>query len=210
MQDPTQAATPPTLTVVESVEYDEPTVESGEKPEPEHRTLLEVWREVLRPARDGTMRSIPVTPQWATRIVASYEGIGYADTVEVNQRLLDMVEELGVILDEVIEADDDCLAHTTAEADATENAENYRTLLLRWQGLFLTREVEWNALWPDAAVALAAMSEAHKMFFGEVGLVAHLDSIKFPFTESDQQKMHQELEAVRDEQLAARLEAEGV
>ena len=77
------AAANPDTTITETIEL--PDVpddlsELGEaQPQAPYRTLLEVWRAVLEPAVTGEMRTDPISPQWATKMVTTYPGIGFAD-----------------------------------------------------------------------------------------------------------------------------------
>lgn len=190
MQDPTQ------VVIDESIEMDDLPPETPAAPHPSYHTLLEVWRAVLAPARGG-LADAPITPQWATRIVSTYPQVTFADTPAVNTMFFVVVNELGSILDEVIDSDTQCLKWETAQEDVEHNSEHYRELLTLWQTHMLRRELEWKPTDPDAAVMLAALSEVHAMFFGEKGLTAHLDSIKFQFTEADQEALTRSLEDAR-------------
>jgi hypothetical protein len=185
----------------ETIEVDEPTAPEPEKPEQPYHTLFEVWRAVLEPARNGGLVAEPVTPRWATKIVNTYHGLSYADTHKVHVLLFDMVDRMAHVLDEVIAEHPKCLSPTDAAEDVEENSETYLDLLIRWQTEVLQRELEWRATDDDAAVMVAVLSEVHTMFFGDTGLSAHLDSIKFEFTEADQQTMHDALEQTRNEYL---------
>lgn len=193
---------------IETIEFDEDVPAQPEPPETPYHTILEVWRAVLGPARQGGLREHPITPQWASKIVGSYEGVTFADTPKVNSRFFDLVDDLGDLLDMEIESDDQCLTRTEPDLDAVENAEHYRNLLLSWQSYFLRQEMQWDATDPHAAIEIAALSECHKMFFGQTGLTSHLDSIKFEFNEEHQATLQAGLEEVRDAVTAARQEAQ--
>jgi hypothetical protein len=184
--------------ITETIEIDDLPPEAPDVPEPEYHTLLEVWRAVLKPASMG-MANEPITPQWATRIVQTYPQVTFRDTPAVNTMFFMVVNELAQILEEVIASDDQCLKWTAAEDDVAHNSEHYKTVLTDWQVHMLRRELEWSPTEPDAAVMLAALSEAHNMFFGEKGLIAHLESIKFQFTEADQEELSNTLNGARAE-----------
>ena len=163
---------------------------------PAYHPVLEVWREVLRPAAaEATKR---VTPQWANRIVASYSGIDFADMERVRDSYFGKIAQLGAILEQEIDGDDECLNPATPEEDVAENAHHYKNLLLNWQLQFLQWELEWECTSPDAAVELAAISEVHKMFFSATGVTAYLDNIRFEFTEDDQADLGAALEELRE------------
>lgn len=187
----------PSLKVVESIEMDEPETVESPPDGPSYHTLLEVWREVLAPGRTQEMRQQVIAPQWATRIVGTYTGVSFADCGDIHVLLLDLVEDLAQILDEQIASDSQALSRTEAELDATENAQHYKDLLREWQRYFLEQELAWRCTDRDAAIQLAALGEAHRLFFGQTGLTAHLDTIGFEFTEADQQELGEALEATR-------------
>lgn len=172
------------------------TLDSVEVPEPSFHTVLEVWREVLKPAAaEATKR---VTPAWASRIVAAFVGVTFADMEIFRDSYFGKLQQLYAILLDEIASDGDCLSYATVEEDATENGHHYKNLLLNWQLAVLQWELDWETTSGDAAVELAAISEVHKMFFSENGIVAYLDSINFEFTEADQAELHAALEELRE------------
>lgn len=187
----------------ETVEFDVPD-DARELDPPEqtpYHTLLEVWRAVLKPARDGTARSQPVTPQWATKIVSTYPEVTFRQTVDVHHLMFDLIDSLGQILDDIIKDDDQSLTHASPQEDVENNSAHYIRVLTEWQTYMLREEMGWNPLDANASIFLAALSEVHGMFFGEKGLVAHLDAIGFQFTEDDQQNLQEALEATKQEVL---------
>jgi hypothetical protein len=163
--------------------------------EPTWRTILQIWREVLRNAhREKDSR---VGPSYASRIVQSYAGVGFGAVELVKDLFFEHVLELLSILEGEIDSDPECLRHDTPQEDAEHNGHHYKNLLLQWQLAVLSWELEWNVNDPDAAARLAAISEAHQMFFGQTGLTAHLDNIKLEFTEADQQLLAEALEEMK-------------
>ncbi len=185
------------LEIIETIEIDENLPPEPEAPKASYHTLLEVWRAVLAPARNG-MQDQPISPQWATRMVQNYPQIAFHDTPGINTLFFHIVGELAQILDDEIATDDQCLKWSAAEEDVANNSGHYKELLISWQSHMLRRELEWDARDPDAPVMLAALSEVHNMFFGDKGLVGHLDSIKFQYTEADQQVLTNVLAEVRE------------
>lgn len=161
-------------------------------PEPTFHPILKVWQAVLEPAEQEL--NAAVTPQWANRIVSAYAGVTFADMLEYRERYFSKIIDLARILDDEIEGDADCLKYTQPEEDAEHNSAHYKNVLLNWQMMFLTWEMEWDTADPQAATELAAISEVHKMFFGDTGLTQFLDNIKFEFTEADQMQMTEALE----------------
>lgn len=170
-------------------------------PTPNYHTVLEAWRAVLRPAL--TLRTTEkVSPQYATKMIQSYPELTYVLTEEVRVRYYEKLVVLMKILDDVIDSDDECLNQATAVEDVAENSEHYRQLILDWNLQFLKWELEWSCGDDDAAIEIAALAEAHKMFFGDRGLLPHLESIQFQYTEADQQALADALNAYRDEYFA--------
>jgi len=143
--------------------------------------ILRVWSEVLKPARD--VAGDQITPQWASRITAKYQELTFADMPDFRDRYFAKIAELEGVLHAVIEADEECLNQATPEEDAEYNSDNYITVLTQWQVTVLGWEMDWNCQYPSAAAELAAISEVHTMFFGEVGLTSLLDQINFEFTD---------------------------
>lgn len=166
--------------------------------EPEFHPVLEVWREVLSNGPD--LAKEKVSPQWASKIVATYAGVTFADMEDVQAGYFNKIAELARILDLEIATDKECLTYRTPEEDKTENASHYKNLLRDWQLTFLQWELDWNTRDPHAASELAAISEVHKMFFGPTGLTAYLDNIQFEFNEQDQQDLAEALLELRDGQ----------
>lgn len=162
---------------------------------PTYHPVLRVWREVLKPAREEAMQK--VTPQWANRIVTSYRDIGFGDMEAYRDRYFAKILELADILDEEIATDEDCLTYTTPEEDVEHNSGHYKRLLTDWQKAILGWELAWDTTDPYAGVELAAISEVHKMYFGETGITAFLDNIKFEFTDADSAALRDELEELK-------------
>lgn len=165
---------------------------------PSYHTILEVWREVLRPAKDE--KDSKVTPAWANRVVASYQDLCFQDMVDYRDAYFAKIIQLADILDYVISQDGDALSYATPAEDREHNSVHYKNLLLLWQQAVLQWELDWDCTDLNAGVEVAAISEVHKMFFGETGLTAHLDNIQFEFTEDDQAVLAEALEQLKDGQ----------
>jgi hypothetical protein len=67
-----------------------------------------------------------------------------------------------------------------------------------WQITVLGWELDWDCMDPDAPAELAAISEVHTMFFGEVGLTALLDEIPFEFTDMHREALALALQSFKD------------
>lgn len=175
--------------VVQGEVIDFPSSEALEKAE--YHTILEVWVEVLKHAR--TEKDAAITPGWANRICTSYQQITFKDVPAFQQQYFGNVIQLFEILEQEIEGDDKCLKRTEAKEDAEENGHHYKNLIMQWQLAILQWELEWDCASESAAVELAAIAEAQKMFFGEVGILGYLDNIGFEFTDADQELLGEAL-----------------
>jgi hypothetical protein len=160
--------------------------------------ILKVWSAVLEPAKAESLKS--PSPQWSTKILGSYMGLKFADMLDVRDIYFDLIDEMLDIIKAEIDTDPDCLTYGSAEEDVENNSGHYRNLITNWQVAFLRHELAWDCASPTAAAQIAGMNEAHKMFFGDLGLTQHLDNIRFEFTEADQAAMR----AALDEVLATR------
>jgi hypothetical protein len=187
----------PEETLEQPDEIDDELAEILDKPpEPEYHTILEIWREVLLPANE--LKGEKVSPQYATKMVSMYPGMTYRDVPDLQERYYDKISELLKILKAEIRKDADCLTWTNAADDATYNTEHYKDLLRDWQLRFLAWELDWDTRSSDAAIELAAISEVHKMFFGQTGLTQFLDNIKLEYTEADQAALAEALQELRE------------
>ena len=160
-----------------------------------YHTILEIWREVLKPAQTERLKKI--TPQWANRIVTTYTEMTFGDMMTFRDLYFGKIAELEDILLGEISDDDECLNMATPEEDVEENSHHYSNILTNWQKTFLTWELEWDCADPDASIELAAISEVHRMFFDQNGITALLDQIKFEFTDNDRDLLAAELEDLR-------------
>ena len=167
--------------------------DGGEGP---YRTILEIWTAILRPI--PVEREKRITPQWAVRIVATYEEIRFSDIPRYRDLFYDKSQLLADILDRHIATDDECLKRLDAEEDGQLNGPLYIAILTEWQKEVLSWELEWNVVDPWAAVELAAIAEVHRMFFDKTGLVSLLDQIDLEFTDDDREALAEELQLMKD------------
>lgn len=158
-----------------------------EEPEAERHTLLEVWRELLKPA--ATEAQKPVTAGWASAITQLYPKIDFADMPEFHIRYYDKIGQLLKILLAEIETDDQCLERRDRVDDLEGNGVHYKNLIFLWKSQIMQWELDWSTTDPFAAVELGTISEVDKMFFSAKGIVAHFDDIGFQFTEDDQAEL---------------------
>jgi len=160
-----------------------------------YHTILEVWREVLKPA--AAERTVKIAPQWANRICSTYREVSFRDIPAFRDSYFDKIDELKEILDVEINSDVECFNMTSAEEDVELNSHHYLNLLIEWQKALLEWELEWDCTHPDAATDLAAISEVHRMFFDPTGLTSLLDNIQFEVTDADRDLLTTELETLR-------------
>jgi hypothetical protein len=153
--------------------------------EPTYHTILQVWREILKEALPER-RDMKMGPRWANRLVQSYPELRYDQLIQYATTYYDQIVELLNILDFEIATDDECLNPQTAEEDVEANSAHYLNILIEWQRALLSWELAWDCTLPDAAVKLAAMSETHRMMFGDTGVTSLLDQIGFSLTDDDQ------------------------
>jgi hypothetical protein len=194
----------PGTTVSETIDYSQQDQEdlaqlfempSGETNAPAFHPILEVWREVLKPAAAEGQKK--VTPQWANKMVQSYPELKFADCNALRDTYYEKLQTMFEIVVAEIDEDEECLNAATPEEDREENGKHYKNILLHWQLRFLGWELQWDCTDGDAAIELAAISETHKIFFGDTGLTQFLDNIKFEFTEDDALEIAAQLEELR-------------
>lgn len=164
-----------------------------------YHTIAELWSKVLVPARHE--QHARVTPQLATRLVQTYAEVTYAQTAKYmplfHEKVIGLLEILENTLDEA--AHDEALNVTSAEEDAAQNRQMYIQIITDWQEQMLRWEMEWTPDTPDAGLKVAILSEVHKMFFEQNGIISLLDHINFEFTDDDRTRLTENLEAVRKE-----------
>lgn len=168
----------------------------NEEAEP-HRTILEVWNEIL--AGGHKVAAERVQPAWASRIISMYPQIKFQEMQVFHDLYFAKLAELHEILKVEIDGDELCLKHITVDEDRDLNAAHYLNLVINWQSAILLWELSWNCIDPLSHVELAAMSEAHKFFFDPSGgLLQHLGEINFVFTEEDQQILTAHLDEIKN------------
>jgi hypothetical protein len=184
--------------MTEHVEEAELTVEDilNDADKVEFHPILRVWQEILDSSKQ--VRQERITPRWALRVITSHPEMHFADMTDYRDLYFQSIDELAEALKVEIETDDECLKYTSAEEDAEKNTFHYLNVIIAWQKIILTWELDWDVEAPDAPVQLAVISEVHKMFFGEVGLTSLLDQINFEFTEDSQNLLRAELEELKE------------
>lgn len=151
----------------------------------EYNTVLRVWQEILSPA--GDLVEEPITPKWALYIVNTYPEMTFNKVELFQKTFYGLLEELGGILQEIIDGNKDCLKVADAEEDLEENRQIYLQVIEAWQVALRQRELAWDSNSTTAAEQLAAISEVDRLVFGQEGFINYLDSIKLEVTEAEQQ-----------------------
>lgn len=169
--------------------------EAPATPEAPYQPIIKVFREVLKPSVEESKKE--PTPNWCIQMIGSYPGITYADMPDVQTRFYVIIDELKAVVEYEISEKPDCLSFGDAKTDMSENRTLYLNLLLKWQEVLLSHELEWDASAPWAAAEVAAISEVHKMFFSQNGITAFLHQAGFEFTEADQSDIAEALDAMR-------------
>lgn len=183
--------------MTEHVEEAELTVEDILDQAPEYHPILRVWQEILNASKQ--VRQERITPQWALHITTRHHDMHFQDMMNFRDLYYLSIDEMATALKFEIETDDECLKYTTPEEDVENNTFHYLNVIIAWQKLILTWELEWDTEAYDAAVQLAVISEVHKMFFGEVGLTSLLDQINFEFNEDSQNLLRDELKGLKEQ-----------
>jgi hypothetical protein len=180
-------------------ELDQTTIDEINSAEPEagpYHTILEVWQTILAPARDQIGAAI--TPQWANRMVQTYPQVTYADTPALADMYYERIGVLADILASQILGDSEALKVLDAAEDLETNHIHYLQVIVDWQKQFLQWELDWRPDRSDAAIDIASLSEVHKMFFDQTGLLSLLEQINFEFTDGDRDMLAIILQEMRE------------
>jgi hypothetical protein len=164
--------------------------------EPEHRTVLEIWNEVL--AGGASEKKARVSPAWASSICARFPQMKIQEFGVFHEKYFEKIDELHQILIYELGADDQALKRRTVKTDAEHNRVHYINIITLWQAAVMQWELNWDFADEHSHIELAAISEAHKFFFGGTGLIAQLDVIEVRFTEDDQNELVAYLEEFKD------------
>lgn len=192
----TEHVEPPVIDVLSAQdEEDLAKLLAEEAPEATYHTILQVWSEILK--EENLEANAVITLAWAQAIVGKYHGITFADLPAFRDAYFEKIREMVKILRLEIETDDECLNHKTMDEDRELNAEHYLNILHQWQLAFLQTELEWDCTADTAAIDVAVLAEVHEIFFGQKGLVGHLEAIKLEFSEADQQDLMDALSEFR-------------
>jgi len=148
----------------------------------EKRTLLESWSKLLDSIDE--VRTQHLGPQEASRILKNWPPLKTQELDKYLTKYYDYMTAMREILRIEIEGDPSALENISD--DAVDNKGHYLNLLLQWQLQLDRWGEEWLCTAKDAHISLAALAETQNFFFGSTGILQHLDSIQFEFTEEDQ------------------------
>lgn len=167
------------------------------------RSILEIWTELFSNVPKVSRER--VTPGLAMNIVGTWPKISMQETPRYHaiyhERLLEVAE---VLYSEIPQGDiRDKAFDRVGDEDRDLNAEHYEAILLEWQKLVMRWEAEWRAEDPESHLIAAVIADVHKFVLSPSGIVEHLSSINFRYT--DEMKA---LHAVELEAWAEQLEAE--
>ena len=168
-----------------------------ESPEAPYHTILQVWTSIL--SASDNVRKERITPQWANRVIGSHAQIHFDDMPHYRDLYYDKIDQLKDVLQAEIDSDEECLKQPTAEEDVQNNSFHYLNVIINWQKVILSWELEWDCTHIDAPLELATIIEVHKMFFDQTGLTSLLDEIKFEFTDEQRELLTAELEVMKQE-----------
>lgn len=161
-----------------------------------YNPVLKIWQTLLSAAQN--VRNESITPQWAVKVTQDYPQLSFADMPFYRDMLYNKIDLFKEVLNIEIESDDECLKVISPEEDLERNGRLYLNVLILWQKLILTWELDWNCEDPDAAVELATIADVHKMFFADNGIVALLEEIKFEMTDDKRELLTEELEELKN------------
>lgn len=181
---------------IELSEQDKADLEMLSADPPTMRPILYIWKEVLSHAPHEA--TLPITPQFATKMVNKHPEVRYRSMLDFRDSYYSKMIELAHIIDVEISTDEECLSYTTAEEDLEHNSEHYKNIILAWNMTFLDWELSWDCMDDNAGLEVAVLSELYDIFFGPTSISAHLDNIKFDFTEDDQTQLAEALAEYRD------------
>ena len=186
-----------------AAQYEDIELAEGEYPEAAdaetapYNSMLKVYKEVLAPAFEE--RKAPPTANWSNRMVAQYPCLEYKDVQEVHDRyynlIIELIDVLHAELDTVPPIN---LEIDNAPEDMEANRHHYLNLLLNWQLTIHAHELDWRCTDEHAAAEIAAVSETHKMFFGQNGLTEFLAQSGFRFTTEDQSMLQDAMFEMRE------------
>lgn len=151
-------------------------------------SVLEVWKNVLDNVDDDAANK-PTFHQ-GLRLINTYRDVHYKDIPLLLTLWREKVSAMRDIVAEAIEIGD--LEVANEAEDRTVNDAAYRQIITEVEKLSADWEDRFDFTHPDAAIEAASIPEAYQVFHGNQhnpGLVAHLATIGFQFTQEDQEAL---------------------
>lgn len=145
-------------------------------------SLLKVWQEVLSNIEEAMETRLSMAavnnitrawPQIKVQEASTYHW-AYHSNLLVMRR----------ILEAVIGSDEDAIDREGKE-DIELNRKHYITLLTEWQRQVVRWELDWNSEDKEAHIWMAAFLTVGEFFFGDSGLVRHLDLRGFELSDDE-------------------------
>lgn len=148
-------------------------------PVPKLHTIIEVWQAFLEPADEA--RDERVGPGYANKIVSTHPKLSYNDVQAYHTRFHDRIIEFRDAFDDALqshlERKADALLHV--DDDGEYNGDLYSEVLFRWHVKLETLDRTWDVRSKAAHIDVAVLIDLRAFFIGQMGIVAHLDSIGF-------------------------------
>lgn len=145
-------------------------------------SLLKVWREVLSNIEQAMETRLSMAA--VNNIVRAWPQIKVQEAGAYHWSYHSSLLMMRNILDEVIDSDEDAIDREGDE-DIELNRKHYFTLLTEWQRQLVRWERNWDANAKDAHIWMAVFLTVGEFFFGDQGLVRHLDLRGFELSDED-------------------------
>lgn len=146
------------------------------------RSLLEVWRELL--SNIEQVRAAPIPVLIAHKTVTTWPKLSYQDTAVYHDMYHGILLSVRDVLDKEISEHENCLQWVGTE-DLEHNGKIYKALLIQWNLMFDDLERTWRAEDPLSHIQVVAMVEARAFVFTDTGMVGHLGTLGFEWSNED-------------------------
>ena len=159
------------------------------------RSVLEVWFELF--SNVPKVAAERVTPGLAMNIVSTWPKISIQETPRYHAIYHEYLGSAALALEYVLGNDEHKAKafSRTNEDDCELNGPLYEEILLEWQKLVMAWEAEWDATDSEAHIIAAVIADVHKFILSASGIVEHLSSINFRYTDEKKAEHAVELEA---------------
>ena len=144
--------------------------------------LLKVWLEVLGNIEQALETRLSMSAIHG--IVRAWPELRVQEAMTYHYNYHSNLLVMRRILEAIIAQDDECLSREGAD-DIEESRDLYLQLLTEWQRQMVRWEKTWDPGDEDAHIWMAAYLSVGEFFFGEQGLVRHLDLRGFKLTDDE-------------------------